>query len=80
MRLRNMSVPWRNATVPGDANEDGIVSLVDAEAVAGFYLCNSAEGNQVGNVVINKKNADIDNDGSITINDANRIINICKEK
>lgn len=55
-------VPDTPARLPGDANEDGKVSILDALAVL---------QRDVGwNIAINTSNADVDADGSVTIQDA----------
>lgn len=54
--------------LPGDANEDGTVSISDANLVVNHYLGNNT-------AYINETNADINNDKTIDISDANDIVN-----
>lgn len=61
------------AAVKGDANDDGEVTMADAKLVVEYYLGTTAEG-------INTRNADVNRDGMITIDDANAIVNIITNK
>ncbi|MBQ0074073.1 MAG: C10 family peptidase [Prevotella sp.] len=54
--------------LPGDANDDGIVTIADANLVMNYILGNVSESG------INKTNADIDNNGIIDKVDADMII------
>ena len=55
------------ATLAGDANGDGQVTLADAVAVVNYILGNPSEN-------FNASNADVDGNGSITITDAVSIV------
>lgn len=56
----------------GDADDDGSVTMTDVNIVTDKYLGTD--------VKLNEKAADMNNDGAITIEDANAIINITNKK
>ena len=57
------------ALIPGDANDDGVVSIADVTAVVGHIL-----GQPVG--YFNTKAADVNHSGSVTIADAKIIVEV----
>ena len=56
----------------GDVNNDGAITMADANSVVNYFLANDKES--VTN--FNIKSADVNNDGDITMADANQIVNI----
>ncbi len=61
------------AGIPGDANDDGIVSVADVMLAVNKVL------NRPG-LVLNEKNADVNNDGSITVADVMLIVKLVLKK
>ncbi|MBQ0072958.1 MAG: dockerin type I repeat-containing protein [Prevotella sp.] len=57
-----------SAGIPGDADGNGVVDINDAKMVIDYYLGKNPQG-------INMKNADVNGDGKVTVDDANIIIN-----
>ena len=56
----------------GDANNDGSVTMADANMVVNYFL--STDKSDIKN--FNKKKANINGDGDITMADANQIVNV----
>ncbi|MBQ0072583.1 MAG: family 43 glycosylhydrolase [Prevotella sp.] len=57
--------------IPGDANEDGVVTIADARIIMDYYLGLNPKN-------INLRNADVDADGKVTMNDANMTLKLIK--
>lgn len=66
-------VEGRYYYVPGDANGDGLVTKDDAALVTAYFL-------GMDDVTIDTDAADVDEDGQVTVSDANAIINMCLGK
>jgi len=60
-------------TIMGDVNDDGKVTMADANMIANHYL-------EKGNEGFNEKVADVNKDGKISVTDANEVINVYLEK
>ena len=58
------------ATILGDANGDGLVTMADANAVVNYFLAADKDPNFPVEV------ADVNGDGLVTMADANAIVNI----
>ena len=60
---------YGNASLKGDANEDGLINISDITAIINYIL-----QNEIGK--FNVSNADFNDDGFINITDVTNIINL----
>lgn len=66
--LNAFAAKYPDMVILGDANDDGSITMDDANMVVNKYLGNEAQG-------MNLKQADANGDGAITMDDANIIVN-----
>ena len=69
-----LSKQWKPATDTkvGDVNNDGGITMADANAIVNYYL--AEDKTSIGN--FNVEAADANNDGAITMADANAVVNM----
>ena len=69
-----LSKQWKPATDTkvGDVNNDGSITMADANAIVNYFLAEDKES--IGN--FNVEAADANNDGTITMADANAVVNM----